>query len=114
MVPLIIFASIISIVVGALYAWRLKREREVELIWRAMLDEEERQARETAEHDPANAAAWARLSQLKEKRGDLRAALELFSVACKLEPTQLNLDKLDILREKISALPPPPKNEKKP
>ncbi|MDA8243525.1 MAG: hypothetical protein M0025_05335 [Elusimicrobia bacterium] len=114
LVPLIIFASMISAVVGAFYAWRLKRDRDTEQVWQALLDEEERQARETAEKDPANAAAWARLAQIKEKRGDLRAALELFSMTCKLEPTQLNRDKLDILREKVSALPPAPKSENTP
>lgn len=103
--PLIIFASMISVVLGAWYAWRLKRERDTDQVWQALLAEEERQARETAERDPANAAAWARLAQLKEKRGELRAALKLFGVTCKLEPTQLNLDKLDILREKVNALP---------
>jgi len=106
LVPLAIFAAMVSVAVGSAYAWRLKCERETNALWETMLAEEELQAGETAERDPANAAAWAHLARLKEKRGDLRRALELFSIACKLEPTQLNLDRLASLREKVEALPP--------
>jgi hypothetical protein len=108
LIPLVIFASIVTLVLGAVRVWRFKSDREAEARWEALLAEEELQAGETAERDPANAAAWARLAQLKEKRGDLRGALELLNVACKLEPTQLNLDKLSTLQEKIDALPPGP------
>lgn len=106
LVPLIIFASLISVVMGAAYAWRLKRSRETDAMWEALMAEEERQARDTAEKDPANAAAWERLAHLKEKRGDPRGALELFEKACALEPTQRNKDRLEQLRETIAALPP--------
>ena len=105
--PLIIFASIISVVLGAAYAWRRRREKASNEAWEAMLAEEERQARETAGRDPANAAAWARLSEIKQKRGDPRGALELFTKACGLEPTLLNTDRLARLQEAVRALPPP-------
>lgn len=105
LVPLIIFASIISAVLGSLYAWRVKQEKETKEIWEALLAEEERQASETAGKDPANAAAWARLSELKQKRGDLRGALELFAKACELEPTLRNTDRLASLQEAVRALP---------
>lgn len=108
LVPLVIFASLISVGLGAAYAWRLKRKKETDAIWEAMMAEEERQARETAEQDPANAAAWARLAHLREKRGDPRGALPLFEKACALEPTQLNKDRLEQLRETVAALPPAP------
>ena len=113
LVPLIIFASIISVVLGAAYAWRFRREQASKEMWEAMLAEEERQARETAERDPANAAAWARLSEIKQKRGDPRGALELFTKACELEPTLLNTDRLARLQEAVQALPPPPGGDKR-
>jgi len=109
--PLVIFASLISVGLGAAYAWRLKRKKETDSIWEAMMAEEERQARETAGKDPANAAAWARLAHLREKRGDPRGALPLFEKACALEPTQLNKDRLEQLRETVAALPPPATGE---
>lgn len=106
LVPLVIFASIISVVLGAVYAWRRKREKDANEIWEAMLAEDENQARETAQRDPANAAAWARLSEIKQKRGDPRGALELFTKACQLEPTLRNTDRLARLQEAVRALPP--------
>jgi cytochrome c-type biogenesis protein CcmH/NrfG len=105
LVPLYIFSSIITVVVGAFYARRLKQEKETLEMWEALMAEEERQARETAEKDPANAAAWARLAQLKERRGDPRGALPLLARACELEPTRLNLDRLERLKDLISGLP---------
>ncbi|MDD2804190.1 MAG: hypothetical protein PHV33_01440 [Elusimicrobiales bacterium] len=105
--PLVIFASLISTVLGALYAWRRKRERATNEIWEALLAEEEQEARQTAERDPSNAAAWERLSELRVKRGDLPGALELFTKVCELEPTRRNADRLAELREAVRALPPP-------
>lgn len=109
--PLVIFASIVSIILGAAYAWRFKRRRETDAMWEALMAEEERQARETAAKDPANAAAWARLAHLKEKRGDPRGALDFLEKACALEPTQFNKDRLERLREAVAALPPPAPGE---
>ncbi|OGR80702.1 MAG: hypothetical protein A2X32_09160 [Elusimicrobia bacterium GWC2_64_44] len=105
--PLVIFASLISVVLGSLYAWRIKREKATKEMWEALLTEEEEQASQTAQRDPANAAAWERLSELKVKRGDLRGALELFTKVCELEPTRRNNDRLAELREAVLALPPP-------
>jgi len=107
LVPLVIFASLISVVLGALYAWRRKREKETDEIWEALLAEEEAQVRQTAGRDPANAAAWERLSELRVKRGDLPGALELFTKVCELEPTRRNADRLAELQEAVRALPPP-------
>lgn len=105
LVPLYIFSALVSVIFAIAYAVRAKRDKETNARWEALLAEEELQAGETADRDPANAAAWARLAQLREKRGNLRGALELFSVACKLEPTQLNQDRLADLQERVNALP---------
>jgi tetratricopeptide (TPR) repeat protein len=113
LVPLYIFSALASIIFGIAYAVRLKRDKEANARWETLLAEEELQAGETADRDPANAAAWARLAQLRERRGNLRGALELFSIACKLEPTQLNLDRLASLRERVNALPPEPWKDNK-
>lgn len=102
--PLVIFASLISVVLGAVYAWRMKQEKATREVWEALLAEEEEQARQTAERDPANAAAWARLAELREKRGDLPGALELFAKARELEPNQRNTDRLAELQETVRAL----------
>lgn len=112
--PLIIFAALVALAVGPVYAWRIKRDKEAEKVWEALMAEEEQQARETVEKDPANAAAWARLSQMRQRRGDLRGALELFAKACELEPTTTNLSRLEDLREAVSALPPGPERDKAP
>jgi tetratricopeptide (TPR) repeat protein len=105
LVPLYIFSALVSIIFAIAYTVRFKREKEANARWEALLAEEELQAGETADRDPANAAAWARLAQLREKRGNLRGALELFTIACKLEPTQLNQDRLADLQERVAALP---------
>lgn len=79
---------------AAAFAWRLRRVAGERALMAELMAEEERVVRETARRDPGNAAAWTRLAELSDKKGDNRRAAEYMRKACGLEPTPLNSGKL--------------------
>jgi hypothetical protein len=79
---------------GAAFAWRVRRLAAERALMAELIAEEERVVRETAWRDPGNAAAWTRLAELSDKKGDVRRAVEYMRKACALEPTPANSGKL--------------------
>lgn len=85
------------------YGWRRARAAG-DSAWRAeQITEEEARVAETARLDPANAAAWARLSELSEKKGDYASAIRQYRKVCELEPGEISERRLRFLRERASA-----------
>ncbi|MGD9642579.1 MAG: hypothetical protein AB7V08_07545 [Elusimicrobiales bacterium] len=88
------FLLALAAALGATFAWRVRRIAGERTLMAEIIAAEERVVRETARRDPANAAAWTRLAELSDKKGDSRRATEYMRKACALEPTPLNAARL--------------------
>lgn len=61
---------------AATYLWRAKTASDNKRIALELLSEEEARIREVARTDPRNAAAWSRLAEIAEKKGESRRAAD--------------------------------------
>ncbi|MDT8286163.1 MAG: hypothetical protein RQ748_03545 [Elusimicrobiales bacterium] len=84
----------------ATYLWRAKTASYNKRISLELLSEEEARVREVARTDPQNAAAWARLAEIAEKKNEPRKAADYLRKVAKLEPSREIGSKTEPLREK--------------
>jgi len=87
----------------SVYVWRRFTAGRDKGLMDDLLALEEARVRETARLDPANAAAWQRLSELRAQRGDYPEALQCLRKVCELEPTERNAALLKALKERAVA-----------
>ncbi len=81
------------------YLWRAKTASDNKKIALELLTEEEARVREAARSDPKNAAAWARLAEIIEKKGEPRRAADYLQKAIELEPSPEIEVKIKLLLE---------------
>ncbi|MEW5905419.1 MAG: hypothetical protein AB1734_01420 [Elusimicrobiota bacterium] len=86
----------------ATYLWRAKTASDNKRIALELLSEEEARVREAARTDPRNAAAWARLAEIAEKKGEPRRAADYLRKLAELEPSEETAARIKILKEKPS------------
>lgn len=92
------FLAALAAVLTVVYAWRVAMVARDRKLMAAMFAEEEAVVRAAAGSDPANAAAWLRLSELCELKGDYPAALKYCRKCCELEPTDANNRRLERMK----------------
>jgi tetratricopeptide (TPR) repeat protein len=83
----------------ATYLWRAKTASDNERTALELLSEEEARVREVARTDPRNAAAWTRLAEIAEKKGEPRRAADYLQKGLELEPSEEAGLKAKALRE---------------
>lgn len=86
----------------ATYLYRAKTASDNKRIALELLSEEEARVREVARTDPRNAAAWARLAEIAEKKGEPRRAADSLRKLAELEPSEETAARIKILKEKPS------------
>lgn len=77
-------------VMALAYAWRRAQASASKAWLEEQFAQEEARLRETAERDPANSAAWGRLAELCERKGDYASAMRCLRKICELEPGELS------------------------
>ena len=97
------FLLALAAALGAAFAWRVRRVAGERALMTEIIEAEERVVRETARRDPGNAAAWARLAELSDKKGNSRRAAEYMRKAFALEPTPINSGKLKAFERDAAA-----------
>ncbi|PKM98603.1 MAG: hypothetical protein CVU79_01705 [Elusimicrobia bacterium HGW-Elusimicrobia-3] len=97
------FLLALAAVLAAAFFWRVRRLAADRALMGEIIAQEERVVRETARRDPGNAAAWTRLAELSDKKGDTRRAVEYMRKACEIEPTHMNSRKLKSLEQSAAA-----------
>lgn len=83
----------------ATYLWRAKTASDNRKISFELLSEEEARVREAARSDPKNAAAWARLAEIAEKKEEFAKALDYLEKLRELEPSEGTVLKIEALRK---------------
>jgi len=86
--PVKLAAAAIPIGLIATYLWRAKTASDNKKIALELLTEEEARVREAARSDPKNAAAWSRLAEIAEKKGEPRRAADYLRKVAELEPSE--------------------------
>lgn len=86
-------------VIALAYGWR-RAQAAASTDWLAeQFAQEEARLRETAQRDPANAAAWGRLAELCEQKGDYASAMRCLRKVCELEPGELSERRLENMKK---------------
>ncbi|KAF0125317.1 MAG: hypothetical protein FD189_1739 [Elusimicrobia bacterium] len=88
----------------ATFLWRAKTASDNKRIALELLTEEELRVREAARSDPKNAAAWARLAEIAEKKGEHRKALDYLEKVRGLEPSPDIYRRAELLKKNRSGL----------
>ncbi|HOI42815.1 MAG TPA: hypothetical protein PK523_07715 [Elusimicrobiales bacterium] len=89
----------------ATYLWRAKISSDNRKITLELLAEEEAKVREVARADPRNAAAWARLAEIAEKKGEPRRAADYLQKVLELEPSENTEPRIRTLRRPDPSAP---------
>lgn len=84
------FLAALAAVLAAVYAWRVAMSARDKKLMTEMFSREEAAVRAAVGSDPANAAAWLRLAELCELKGDYASAIRYCRKCCDLEPTDAN------------------------
>lgn len=77
-------------VLALAYGWRRAQAAATRDWLEEQFAEEESRLRQTAERDPANAAAWGRLAEICGQKGDYAGAMRCLRKICELEPGELS------------------------
>jgi len=96
-----------AIILGSIatYLWRAKISSDNRKVALELLAEEEAKVREVARADPRNTAAWARLAEIAEKKGDPRRAADYLQKVLELEPSESTELRIRTLRRPDPSAP---------
>lgn len=97
---MIMIVAVVGLVLGGVYALS-RRKSSGGGMKEGGAPGEEAGVRETLQRDPLNAAAWLRLSEIAEEKGDYAGAVEYLQKVCELEPSFMNEGKMKTLKEKM-------------
>ena len=97
---MMMIAAVVGLVLGGVYALS-RRKSSGGGRKEGGAPGEEASVMETVQKDPLNAAAWLRLSEISEEKGDYPKAVEYFQKVCELEPSFINERKLKSLKDNL-------------
>lgn len=97
--PVKLALTAIPVGLAATYLWRAKTDSDNRKIAFELLSEEEARVREVAREDPRNAAAWARLAEIAERKEEFAKALDYLEKLRELEPSEGIVLKIEALRK---------------